>query len=37
VSIEADRVEGRALVRGFSYANGPNGDVQAQWLQYFDL
>ena len=37
--IPSDRVEGRALVLGFSYANGDdsNGNIQARWLQYFDL
>jgi hypothetical protein len=32
-------VEGRALVLGYSYANGDssNGNIQARWLQYFDL
>jgi hypothetical protein len=37
--IPSDRVEARALVLGFSYANGDdtNGNTQARWLQYFDL
>jgi hypothetical protein len=37
--VASDRVEGRALVYGFSYANGDSSyaNIQAQWLQYFDL
>jgi hypothetical protein len=37
--VPSERVEGRALVYGFSYANAtPNyANTKAQWLQYFDL
>jgi hypothetical protein len=37
--LPSDRVEGRALVRGYSYDGDeqPSLDVQAQWLEYFDL
>jgi hypothetical protein len=37
--IPSDRVEGRALVLGYSYANGDasTDNIQARWLQYFDL
>lgn len=37
--IPSDRVEARALVFGESFANGDgsNGNIQARWLQYFDL
>jgi hypothetical protein len=33
-----ERVEGRAMVLGFSYDNGDfsNGNIEARWLQYFD-
>jgi hypothetical protein len=39
VGVSVDRVEERALVLGYSYANGDgsNGNIQARWLQYFDL
>jgi hypothetical protein len=38
VRIPTDRVEGRALVLGYSHANGIfYEETQAQWLQYFDL
>jgi hypothetical protein len=39
-AIPSDRVEGRALVLGHSYGSGFsrfNSEIQAQWLQYFDL
>jgi hypothetical protein len=34
-----DRVQARAMVLGFSFddGNGSNGNVEARWLQYFDL
>jgi hypothetical protein len=37
--VPSDRVGGCVLVLGDSYANGDlsNGNIQAQWLQYFDL
>jgi hypothetical protein len=37
--LPSDRVEGRALVLGYSYANGDEStdNIQARWLQYFDL
>jgi hypothetical protein len=37
--IPDERVEGRAMVLGFSFANGDlsNGGTTARWLQYFDL
>ena len=37
--IPSDRVDGRAMVLGFSFPNGDqsNGATEARWLQYFDL
>lgn len=37
--IPSERVDARALVLGLSYTNGDgsNGNIEASWLQYFDL
>jgi hypothetical protein len=39
LSIPGKRVEGRVLTLGVSFADGDasNGNIEARWLQYFDL